>query len=308
MQAAAMTWNGNFSEAERWLARAWRAGDGNHESAVKVLLHLTTGMLHAGIGALHRAAVEFRAAEEMQSILAREHVLAPQVTAWRIAAEARLGLIGQARASLDTLRPSFAQTGEIANARAVVHLVEGDAAAALNALSVCLEDVTHGVRQFTLVESHLLAAQAHVKADDRKAAVNAVEYALSLAEADRLILPFAMASAVELLELLPRHQTAHAALLADIVDLLSGAPDSQPRQYSVQDELTPSELKVLRYLPTNLTRGDIAGELYLSINTVNTHFRNIYTKLGARDRSSAVERARGLRLLSTGVARSPAFD
>ena len=66
------------------------------------------------------------------------------------------------------------------------------------------------------------------------------------------------------------------------------------------EELSPSELRVLRYLPTNLTRPEIAGELYVSVNTVNTHIRNIYSKLGARDRSSAVGRARELRLLSSG--------
>jgi LuxR family transcriptional regulator, maltose regulon positive regulatory protein len=56
-------------------------------------------------------------------------------------------------------------------------------------------------------------------------------------------------------------------------------------------------------MPTNLTRPEIARELYISVNTVNTHMRHIYFKLGARDRSSAVERARELLLLSTG--RSP---
>jgi LuxR family transcriptional regulator, maltose regulon positive regulatory protein len=61
---------------------------------------------------------------------------------------------------------------------------------------------------------------------------------------------------------------------------------------------------VLRYLPTNLTRPEIAQELYVSVNTVNTHIRNIDSKLGARDRSSAVQRARELRLLSTGRSRT----
>jgi len=56
---------------------------------------------------------------------------------------------------------------------------------------------------------------------------------------------------------------------------------------------------VLRYLPTNLSRSEIARELYVSVNTVNTHVRNIYAKLGARDRSAAVRRARELRLLSS---------
>ena len=59
---------------------------------------------------------------------------------------------------------------------------------------------------------------------------------------------------------------------------------------------------MLRYLPTNLTRPEIATELSVSLNTVNTHIRRIYTKLGASDRSSAVQRGRDLRLLSAGRA------
>lgn len=63
-------------------------------------------------------------------------------------------------------------------------------------------------------------------------------------------------------------------------------------------ELSATELKILRYLPTNLSRPEIGRELSVSANTVSTHIRNIYTKLGADDRSAAVERARRLRLLS----------
>jgi LuxR family maltose regulon positive regulatory protein len=55
---------------------------------------------------------------------------------------------------------------------------------------------------------------------------------------------------------------------------------------------------VLRYLPTNLSRPQIASELSVSPNTVGTHIRSIYAKLGVRDRSSAVQRARELRLLA----------
>ena len=65
-------------------------------------------------------------------------------------------------------------------------------------------------------------------------------------------------------------------------------------------QLSPSELRVLRYLPTNLSRLEIASQLSVSVNTVNTHIRNIYAKLQAQDRSSAVQRAREMRLLSAG--------
>jgi LuxR family maltose regulon positive regulatory protein len=60
---------------------------------------------------------------------------------------------------------------------------------------------------------------------------------------------------------------------------------------------------VLRYLPTNLSRAEIARALSLSINTVGTHIRNIYAKLQATDRSTAVRRARELQLLGNGTAR-----
>jgi LuxR family maltose regulon positive regulatory protein len=115
-----------------------------------------------------------------------------------------------------------------------------------------------------------------------------------------------MTDAGELLDALPRHETAHGALLADIVDLLRGrsAPSIDREAHSEPEELSPSELRVLRYLPTNLTRPEIAQELYVSINTVNTHMRSIYSKLGAHDRSSAVQRARELRLLSTRGSRT----
>jgi LuxR family transcriptional regulator, maltose regulon positive regulatory protein len=108
-----------------------------------------------------------------------------------------------------------------------------------------------------------------------------------------------MTEAAELLDALPRHKTAHGALLADIVDVLRGAPSTDRERLSQSDDLSPSELRVLRYLPTNLTRPEIAKQLHISINTVNTHIRNTYSKLGARDRSAAVQRARQLRLLST---------
>ena len=154
----------------------------------------------------------------------------------------------------------------------------------------------------TVVESLLLAALAHRDLGDQRAATQAVEHALALSEPDRLVLPFAMIGPVKLLESIPRHETAHAGLLTDILDVVHGSSLAPPGESSSPqiEQLSPSELKVLRYLPTNLSRLEIASELSVSVNTVNTHIRNIYAKLGAQDRSSAVQRARDLRLLSAG--------
>ena len=77
-----------------------------------------------------------------------------------------------------------------------------------------------------------------------------------------------MTEAADLLDALPRHQTAHGALLAEIVDVLRGepAPSAKGELLSPPEELSPSELRVLRYLPTNLTRPeDRKRSYYVSI-------------------------------------------
>jgi LuxR family maltose regulon positive regulatory protein len=213
----------------------------------------------------------------------------------------------QARETLTGFSAETARMGFICNARAVICLAEGDPAVALDVLRD-VPDVTPPTGPaFTIVEAHLLAGIAHLSLGDRDAAAAAAEAALAAAEPDRLIFPFGLTDAAELLDALPHHETAHAALLADIVDVLHGtrAPSADREPLSQPEELSPSELRVLRYLPTNLTRPEIARELYVSINTVNTHIRNIYAKLDARSRSAAVQRARDLRLLSTGGLRTP---
>ena len=63
------------------------------------------------------------------------------------------------------------------------------------------------------------------------------------------------------------------------------------------EQLTERELLVLRYLPSRLSNADIAARLYVSINTLKTHIKNIYRKLEVGDRSEAITRAEELGLL-----------
>jgi LuxR family transcriptional regulator, maltose regulon positive regulatory protein len=62
--------------------------------------------------------------------------------------------------------------------------------------------------------------------------------------------------------------------------------------------LSSSEVRVLRYLPTNLTTPEIARELSLSHNTVKTHIRHMYAKFGTHRRTEVVGLARALGLLA----------
>jgi len=90
--------------------------------------------------------------------------------------------------------------------------------------------------------------------------------------------------------------TVLGALLADVAGELSDALD---RAAGGETGASPSnaELAVLRFLATDLTTRQIGAELYLSPNTVRTHARALYRKLGVRTRTDAVARAATLGLL-----------
>jgi LuxR family transcriptional regulator, maltose regulon positive regulatory protein len=298
--AGMMAWTGEFDEGERWLRRTVHALQADSGPDMGLMLYLAAGMLHAGRGRHHEALEEFRAAERLQSQLEGWHALASQVTGWLLATQARLGMTGEASAALAALDDERAASGEIGNARAAICLADGDPDGALAALRDVLAGTAPVIGDVTAVETHLLAGLAYRELGDRHAANQAAERALGLAETERLVLPFAMTGSRELLAALPRHETAHAALLTDILDVLRGGPlAAKDRPAPAQaEELSPGELKVLRYLPTNLSRPEIAAELSVSVNTVSTHIRNIYAKLQVTDRSSAVQRARELRLLA----------
>ena len=303
--AGNLVWTGEFDESERWLQRTRQALQTDTGPDIRQLLHLATGRLYAGRGRHHEALEELSAAERLRSQMEGSHALASQVTGWLLSTQARAGLPGEARAGLAALDEQEARSGEVRNADAVICLAEGKPAAALSALASVLDGTAPAIGYTTVVEAHLLAGLAHRQLGDQRAANQAAEHALTLAEQDGVVLPFAMTGSAKLLEALPRHQTAHAALLADILDLLHGSSlaAKDPSAPPLTEELSPGELRVLRYLPTNLSRPEIASELSVSLNTVSTHIRNIYAKLQARDRSSAVRRARELRLLSAGGTR-----
>ncbi len=302
MLAGTLVWTGEFDEAERWLQRTRQALQTDTGPDLTLLLHQTAGLLHAGRGRHHEALQELGAAEYLGSQLEGSQALATRATRWLLATQARLGLTGESRAFIAALDDERASSGEYRNSRAVICLAEGDPAAALAAVAGVLDGTAPVTGDVTVMEAHLLAGLAHRALGDQRAASQAAERALALAEADRLILPFAMTGSAGLLEALPRHQTAHAALLADILDVLHGASPAARQQSSPApvEELSPGELRVLRYLPTNLSRPEIAGQLSVSPNTVNAHIRSIYAKLGVGDRSAAVRRARELRLLAAG--------
>jgi LuxR family maltose regulon positive regulatory protein len=93
----------------------------------------------------------------------------------------------------------------------------------------------------------------------------------------------------------------HGPLIDAVLDAWAGRRRAAPPSRQLAEPLSEREQTVLRYLASSRTNADIAAELFVTPNTVKTHVRSIYRKLGVGRRHDAVLRARELQLLSTPV-------
>jgi LuxR family maltose regulon positive regulatory protein len=154
-----------------------------------------------------------------------------------------------------------------------------------------------------MIQALLVGAIALDALRDAGGASRGLERALDLAEPDGVLLPFLLFPAADLLERHVRLRTAHASLVAEILDLIAGKTPARSLSEAapLAEPLSDTELRVLRYLPTNLPAPDIAGELFVSVNTIRTHTRHLYAKLDVHTRAEAVDRARELGLLAPGA-------
>jgi LuxR family transcriptional regulator, maltose regulon positive regulatory protein len=296
----ALTGQGRPEEAEPWVQRAERTVRPDAEPAAGVRVHSVRGLLELARGRDANALAAFRAAERLGGLLAAPHYLVTAARAWHLLALVRLGETEQAEQALAGLGDQDRDRREIRTAVAALRLAQDDPRAATTALAPALDGSTPVTSPTLHVQSYLLEAIARDALGDPGAAEHALERALDLAEPDGVLLPFLLHPAPGLLERHARHRTAHAALLAEIRNLLAGRTPAPPPG-AAQPPLEPlsnSEIRVLRYLPTNLSAPEIASELYVSRNTVKTHIQRLYTKLGTHRRGETVARARALGLLA----------
>ena len=190
----------------------------------------------------------------------------------------------------------------------MLRLAQDDPRAAAAALAPVLDTSASVLPWGWLAHAFLLEAIARDALGDPDAAGKALERALDLAEPDGALAPFVLHPVPGLLERQARHGTAHAALIAEIQSLLAGqAPAPAARTRPPLEPLSDSEIRVLRYLPTNLSGPEIASELYVSHNTVRTHLRHLYAKQGTHRRADTVARARALGLLAPSPHRGQAM-
>ena len=157
-----------------------------------------------------------------------------------------------------------------------------------------------GERTGSVIEILVLQALTHHARGDTRAALAALERALTLAEPEGYVRVFADEGApmASLLTAVAR-QRIPSSYVRRIVDACGHPGESAPvTEHGLVDPLSERELQVLRLLATDLGGPAIARELVVSLNTLRTHTRNIYAKLGVTSRRSAVRQAGELNLLS----------
>ena len=211
---------------------------------------------------------------------------------------------GDVQAALDAARragPPSSLTGAVALARA--RLAAADPRAAAQALARASATVADQTPDLLRLEASLLEAELGYGGGDQDRGRQALEHALKLAEKERVLLPFAIQRAW--IEPVLRRD---AGLAGDFRFLFQppaapGRPLAVPPAAAGQaapvivEQLSGRELEVLRHVSRMLSTAEIAEEMYLSVNTVKSHLKSIFRKLGVSHRREAVRRARQLALL-----------
>jgi LuxR family transcriptional regulator, maltose regulon positive regulatory protein len=315
---------GRFDEAERWLELAERAPplvrDGQEPAgllaALAGYLRLLRGDIGGTVANARRALAAAPAADPLWALMP-QMVAAPGLW-WA-------GEAGEAKAILEAATRTARAAGITATTvyalgiRAAIALDEQDEAAA-EALSREAIELMHRAE----LDEHPWAAMAHIvygtllsRRGELTAAAEEIERGIVFGERLRAWQLIAHAS-LALAEVRQRQHEPAAArrLLARVRDLLESLPDpgdgferltqtektlrlraTRDRDGAPFWELSQRELDVLRLLPSRLSQREIAAELYVSFNTVRTHTRVIFRKLGVTSRAEAVTRARELGLL-----------
>jgi LuxR family maltose regulon positive regulatory protein len=187
---------------------------------------------------------------------------------------------------LEGAGPSLA--ARVAGARA--WLATGDLRAARQALA---GPVGVGVPDLgTLIEAHVTGALISYRDGDATQGRRSLERAMRLGEPAGYRLPFI----TDWAWIRP--------VLCDDPDLSGGfskivaqPADAAPPDVVITEQLSDRELEVLQRAAAMYSTDEIAGELFISVNTVKTHLKSIYRKLGAAGRRDAVRRARELKLI-----------
>jgi LuxR family transcriptional regulator, maltose regulon positive regulatory protein len=243
---------------------------------------------------------------------AASHIVARARSGWSVPAwlQPKLSLVESlACAATGDIRPALAaaeqadgdNSPEASVALAHAWAVAGDGANARRALEAALGARNEAPERVRL-QAWLVDARISYHSGDRARGRRSLASALRLAEREQLRLPLVLEHGWlgPVLKCDPELAGVHRRLLglARRHDRLP-APPAVPEQAAILmvEQLTEREREVLRHFSGMLNAAEVASELYISVNTVKTHLRNIYRKLGVAHCRQAVRRARELELI-----------
>ncbi len=304
---------GQLDDAEDLLARADDALSNGRERPLRAAHALNRALLASDRGDPDVALGILQAAREELG----EWPLLPQLRDAIVAQEGLLrAAVGErelGRRLLERAERESATSLAVANALATLRLVERDPAAARTILAPHLETNGDdwGVRAplSMRAEAWLLDALACDGLAEHDDAARSLERSLDIADPaglQRMIVTHAPA-VVPVLHRHAQRGTSHPAMVARALETIErrGREGTRPATLLLAEPLSEREQAILRYLPTMMSNQEIAGELFVSVNTIKTHLKAIYRKLDAPGRREAVQRARDLGLVPVG-ALSPA--
>ena len=306
--AAGLIWRRQDEEAAVWVQRAERTLQAEAEPATAVAIRYVRALLELARGRDQDVLAAFQAAERMSRLLDAPDWPLMRTRALRLHALVRLGETGRAERDLAEISEQGRASGEIRMAVAALRIAQDDPHAATVALAPVLSGAVPVPLTTWLAHACLLEAIARDALGDQAAAGDAMRRALHIAEPDGAVTAFLFHPPAR--ELFDRYAPDHgeqAALATEIRSLLPAEPSAGTHRESspqlagsprLVDPLSQSEIRVLRYLPTNLSGPEIARELSVSVHTVRTHIRHLFEKLGAHRRTEAVAQARALGLLA----------
>jgi LuxR family maltose regulon positive regulatory protein len=288
---------GDTTGGDRCLAQARAAVDSQVDGLARFIA--AAGYAWSVWHANPDADLQLRVSPVIRATVEAPPLLAPMLRVLHSRLELVDGNLDAAAAALEGASGAHGEA-ELRVARARLELARDD----VDSAQALLAPVSDGRLRPTFgrvrVEALVLEALAAARLGDSQRAREWIERALETAEPDGMRGPFldAVPGVVGPLRLAVRQGTAHRWLAASLLTVVDGESTSgRSLPHELLEPLSGREQVVLGYLPTLMSNPEIAAELFVSVNTVKTHLKSIYRKLGASHRREAVQRARELRLI-----------
>ncbi|MBP2323498.1 LuxR family maltose regulon positive regulatory protein [Kibdelosporangium banguiense] len=279
--------------SRHYAAQAERANRAAHEPRLRFMISFVEGAARFDAGdrltGLHR----MRQARRQLGDVVLLPELAATVAVLEHRCTVKLGQHAHAREVFDWTRARIGDTAELSLLEAWSLAMTAQAGVS-RALRGALDVARPRLSPITRVEARLLETTIELRQGQRTKARCALEAALALAEPAGLILPFGEAGS-SVRQLLVDQQGGFGVL----DDFASRVCEAVTRFHAgrTHGALTQREQAVLARLPSQWPLDEIASDLTLSVNTVKTHVRSVYTKLGVSNRRAAVVAARELGLI-----------